>query len=123
MSIRPNAIEVRGQRRRAPRIPVQWEIEVSDGAGRRWTGTAINVSPLGMEAELTRPLDPHRFLLLSFTPPDGNGPLWVDFAIVWMDSNVAGLQFLNLSPIAAQRLAALMELQDATSPPSPLLPS
>lgn len=111
------------ERRRTPRIPVQWEVTVIDGAGWRWQGTAIDVSPLGMGVKLTEPLHPHRFLLLSFTPPDGKGPLWVDVAIARQGAEgVYGLQFLNLSSVAAQRLGSLLGLEgvpERARPPRP----
>lgn len=90
---------------------------MTDGAGQTWRGTAIDVSPLGMQVKLTRPLRPHRFLLLSFTPPDGKGPLWADVGIVRQHSPlVYALRFLNLSAVAAQRLAPLIESRKAAGP-------
>lgn len=103
--------------RRNPRIPAQWEVTVTDGAGQAWRGTAIDVSPLGMQVKLTKPLRPHRFLLLSLTPPDGKGPLWADVRIVRQHSPlVYALHFLNLSSVAAQRLAPLIESWKAAGP-------
>lgn len=100
------------ERRRARRVPARWEVAVTDGMGRRWGGTAIDVSTLGARVELTQPLSPHRFLLASFTPPDGKGPVWVDFAIVWNRGNgMCGVQFLNLPPGVSQRLTAVLESQ------------
>lgn len=102
--------------RRAPRILAGWDVTLTDGAGRRWRGTAIDVSPQGMRVKLRRRLDPHRFLLLSFTPPDGEGPLWVDVRIVRQYSDaVYGVQFLNLSSVAQKRLAPLIESQGVAS--------
>lgn len=107
------------EKRGAPRTAVQWEVAVADGMGRKWRGTAVDVSALGMRVTLPEQLPSHRFLMLSFTPPDGKGPLWVDFGVVWEDPRmrkqhsevVYGIQFLRLSSIAAQRLAVLKVIE------------
>ncbi len=85
---------------------------MTDGVGRTWQGTSIDVSPLGMQVKLTEKFRPHRFLLLSLTPPDGKGPLWVGIWVVNQHSkSVYRVQFGEFCQVAAQRLGSLLEPQ------------
>lgn len=98
--------EAMSEQRRSPRVPVSWPVTVTDGAGRQLPGRALDVSLEGMKVEFPQALPHHRSLLLSCTPPDGAGPLWVDIRIARrIREDACGFNFLKLSPIAAERLA------------------
>ncbi|MFQ5829826.1 MAG: PilZ domain-containing protein [Candidatus Methylomirabilia bacterium] len=102
--------EAMSERRRSPRVPVAWPVTVTDGAGRQAPGRAMDVSLEGMKVQFPELLPQHRFLLLSCTPPDGAGPLWVDVRIARRTTeDVCGLNFLRLSPLAAERLAPFVQ--------------
>jgi hypothetical protein len=93
------------ERRKAGRVAAGWGVTVWDGAGHRMEGVAEDVSPRGMRVRLNGELRPHRFLLVSFTPPGHGRPLWVDSEIARREPGaVYGLRFLTLGPVVAERL-------------------
>lgn len=122
----------RPQRRGAPRITVQLEVEFKQEA-RTARGTCVNLCKGGMFIATERPPVPGKEVLLSFTLPGRAEPFLVRAQIVWMageekDPAVTkgiGVKFLDLDPSEASAIGTLVDnlcAEAAASNSSELLP-
>jgi hypothetical protein len=98
------------EKRRAPRAPRQWPVEIRNGAGRLWRGTGVDISTVGMRVRLEEPLELRGFMFISFDPGDSIGPIWTRFSLVReiVPSTEYAIRFLDLPPQNIERLARLL---------------
>jgi len=67
-----------------------------------------DLSERGCRLNLFRTFNPRQYLTLKVYPPDGTAALQIDLAKVrWIGHQIAGVQFLSLSPQNMIRLARL----------------
>jgi hypothetical protein len=93
-------------RRKAPRILVQFNITMSFSGGQTaGEGHLINLSPGGAALRSDKPLSKGDFLTLRIFPPGWAKPIAVESAVVrWVEGRDFGLEFLKVQAAEAKRL-------------------
>lgn len=96
------------ERRRAPRSPREWAIEIKNAAGV-WRGTSVDVSTVGMRVRVDKPLEPRRLMFISLNPGDPASSVWSSFSLVRQaTSGEYGIRFVDLSERDLARLTRLL---------------
>ena len=123
-SIEPQALcrlqaeaATRVERRRAPRRDVALPIQVAEYNGAEWDTTSMNVSQFGIKVRLVLGARPGGAAKLTFTPPDGGGPIRVMSLLVRQDHDGYAFYFVNLTGQEFSRLAELPDMESSRRPP------
>ena len=106
----------KAHRQRHPRTPVKFSVEYMRD-DRSASGTCLNLSQGGMFIHTSRPMPPQGEILLTFTLPGQEHPLWVKARVVWTNplSNDnyfpagMGVEFHELSPRDTRALSIFLE--------------
>lgn len=93
---------------RPPRARVAVPVRVADYRGGEWTGQSVNLSAVGMKVASNARLTPTTAVRLTFTPPDGGAPFDVTALLVRNDPDGDAFYFVNVAPVAGDRLAAVV---------------
>jgi CheY-like chemotaxis protein len=91
-------------RRRAPRTRVTFPVRLTSYDGYQSEGWAVDLSPFGIRVRTEGAIAHGSAAKLSFTPPDGKGPMRVMSLLVRMDSEGHAFYFVNLTQDEFERL-------------------
>jgi CheY-like chemotaxis protein len=113
-SIEPHALfrredeaATRVERRRAGRATTALGVRVSEYNGAEWETTSMNLSQFGIKVRLVLGIHPGGAAKLTFTPPDGGGPIQVMSLLVRQDHDGYAFYFVNLTSREFERLSLL----------------
>jgi CheY-like chemotaxis protein len=92
------------ERRRGSRVRVTFPVRLVRYDGSEWDGWAADVSPFGIRVRTNATLSAGTAANLSFTLPDGKGPLRVMSLHVRADDDGHAFYFMNLTAEDFERL-------------------
>jgi len=101
------------EKRRAPRMPVDWEVEARVlGEEQPCQMRLDNVSKGGLAVSLDHQVERESVVKISFRPSDGKRPVHAYATVAWSvmaDHPQAGLRFMGIDEKDEERLAELVE--------------
>lgn len=106
------------EKRRAPRMPVDWKVEARLLGNDEPLGQVqmADVSKFGVSLRLSQIVEKESILKLSFEPTDGEGAVHAYATVAWsMGLDLpqaraqAGLRFMGIGEADEERLASLVE--------------
>lgn len=106
------------EKRRAPRMPVDWSVRARLLGNDEPLGPVrmADVSKYGVSLRLAHKVDREAILKLSFEPSDGAGEVHAYATVAWtlgpdlpLSSSQAGLRFMGIGEADEERLASLVE--------------
>ena len=109
--LEPQALDGRRARPtqpRAPRATLSVPVRVADYRGHDWPGQAVNLSAVGIKVASPAELALTTAVRLTFTPPDGGGPLELTALLVRRDADGDAFYFVNVRPPEGERLTTLI---------------
>jgi len=112
--LEPQALEREGaatmqpQHPRPPRARIAVPVRVVDYSGGEWLGRSVNLSVVGIKVTSSADLSAPTAVRMTFTPPDGRGPLEVTALMVRRDTDGDAFYFVNVKPADADRLTSLI---------------
>jgi CheY-like chemotaxis protein len=92
------------ERRRAARTRVTFPVQLTSYDGNEAEGWAVDLSPFGIRVRTAVAIAHGSAAKLSFTPPDGQGPMLVTSLLVRVDGEGHAFYFVNLTTDDFQRL-------------------
>lgn len=95
-------------RRRYARVPAVFPVRIMGYAESEWLGMSVDISPFGVKARSTAPLDEGATVKLHFTPPDGPPSLTLLSVLVRVDPDGHAFYFVNLTKAEFQRMSAIV---------------
>jgi DNA-binding response OmpR family regulator len=98
-----------GERRPAPRAPAKMAVRLLSERGAASRGTCTQISASGMNVRTTTRFKAGSTLRVTFTPPDGGGPLEAVTLVIRVDKDGIALWFLDLVRSETRRLSSLVE--------------
>lgn len=93
---------------RPPRARIAVPVRVVAYSGGDWAGQSVNLSAVGMKVALDADLSRTTAVRLTFTPPDGRGPLEITALLVRRDPDGDAFYFVNVTPADSERLSAIV---------------
>jgi hypothetical protein len=106
------------EKRRAPRMPVDWSVQARLLGNDEPLGPVqmADVSKYGVALRLSHTVEREAILKLSFDPSDGAGEVHAYATVAWsmgpdlpQRSSLAGLRFMGIGEADEERLASLVE--------------
>jgi DNA-binding response OmpR family regulator len=92
------------ERRRTPRLKMTFPVSLTTYDGTECAGWAVDLSPSGMRVRTEGAIAAGSAAKLSFSPPDGKGPMQIMSLLVRSDSEGYAFSFVNLTHEDFQRL-------------------
>lgn len=102
------------EKRRAPRMPVDWSVQARVLGEEQGLGAArlTNISKGGIAVLLDRAVERDAVLKVSFSPGDGGQEVQAYATVAWClgpDEPHAGLRFMGIGENDQERLAVMVE--------------
>lgn len=115
MNVMDGATARTKENRRAPRMPVEWEVQARVLGAESPLGFARtdNVSKHGLALRVDHAVDRESVIKVSFDPSDGGGEVHAYATVAWSDLGPdeprMGLRFMGIGEADEERIATLVE--------------
>jgi|GEM_PF-3096119 len=112
--MKAGSMSLAAEKRRAPRMPVDWEIHARVLGEVDMVGDVrvTNVSKSGLAVKMARSVERDAVLKVSFAPSDGGSEVQAYATVAWClgpDDPQVGLRFIGIGEEDQERIAGLVE--------------